>query len=157
MVSDVLPDVPYLQIVFTIPKILRKHFLFDRSLYGELSRAAYAATREFFAAQFPTIDKAIPAMIVAPQSFGNLLNPHAHLHALSSLGVFDQEGQFHAAPDDIDFTPLEALFRERTLKMMLKRGAITIERVELLRSWQHSGSCRHQCTPCRRQGGSDSL
>ena len=28
--------------------MLRKHFLFDRSRYGELSRVAYAATREFF-------------------------------------------------------------------------------------------------------------
>jgi hypothetical protein len=67
-------------------------------------------------------------MIVAPQSFGSLLNPHAHLHAVSSLGVFDQEGTFDAAPDDLDFTPLEALFRERTLKMMLKLETITAER-----------------------------
>ncbi len=125
--------------VFTIPKILRKHFLFDRALYGELSRVAYAATREFFAAQFPSIERPIPAMIVAPQSFGNLLNFHAHLNAVSSLGVFDQEGTFHAAPGDLDFTPLEELFRERTLNMMLRREAITPERVELLRNWQHSG------------------
>ena len=54
-------------------------------------------------------------MIVAPQSFGNLLNPHAHLHAVSSLGVFAQEGTFHAAPHDLDFTPLEARFFEKTL------------------------------------------
>ena len=54
-------------------------------------------------------------MIVAPQSFGNLLNPHAHLHALCSLGVFDQEGTFDAAPDDLDFTPLEERFFEKTL------------------------------------------
>ena len=54
-------------------------------------------------------------MIVAPQSFGNLLNPDAHLHAVASLGVFDQEGTFHAAPHDLDFTPLEARFFEKTL------------------------------------------
>ncbi len=119
--------------------MLRKHFLFDRSLYGELSRVAYAATREFFKEQFPTIEDPVPAMLVAPQSFGNLVNPHAHLHALCALGVFDQEGAFHAAPDDLDFAPLEELFCERTLKMMLKRDAITPERVALLRSWQHSG------------------
>ena len=139
MVTEVLPDVPYLQMVFTIPKMLRKHFLFDRALYGELSKVAYAATREFFAAQFPTIEGAVPGMIVAPQSFGNLLNPHAHLHAVSSLGVFDPEGTFHAAPGDLDFRALGELFRERTLQMRLKRDAITAERVELLRSWQHSG------------------
>ena len=139
MVTEVLPDVPYLQIVFTIPKILRKHFLFGRALYGELAKVAYAATREFFAAHFSTIEKPIPAMIVAPQSFGGLLNPHAHLHSVSSLGVFDQEGTFHAAPGDLDFTPLEEIFRERTLRMMLRREAITPARVELLGSWRHSG------------------
>lgn len=32
MVEEVLPDLPYLSLVFTIPKILRKLFLFDRSL-----------------------------------------------------------------------------------------------------------------------------
>ena len=81
----------------------------------------------------------MPAMLVAPQPFGNLLNSHPHLHALSALGVFDQKGSFHAAPDDLDFAPLEELFCERTLKMMLKRDAIPPERVALLRSWQHSG------------------
>ena len=61
IVTEVVPDVPYLQTVFTIPKMLRKHFLFDRALYGELSRVAYAATREFFAAQFPSIEVRCPA------------------------------------------------------------------------------------------------
>ena len=95
--------------------MLRKHFLFDRALYGELARVAYAATREFFAAQFPTVEGAVPGMIVAPQSFGNLLNPHAHLHAVSSLGVFDPEGTFHAAPGDLDFRALGERFFEKTL------------------------------------------
>ena len=39
MVEEVLPLVPYRQLVFTIPVSLRKSFLFDRSLYGELCRA----------------------------------------------------------------------------------------------------------------------
>jgi hypothetical protein len=139
MAEEVLPDVPYVQLVFTIPKLLRKHFLFDRSLYGELSRVAYAATREFFTELCPSIEDPLPAMLVVPQSFGNLVNPHAHLHALSALGVFDQEGTFHPAPDDLDFAPLEELFAQRTLKMMLEREAIPPERVALLRSWEHSG------------------
>lgn len=42
-VTAVLPDVLYLQMVFSTPKILRKDFLF----YYALSRVAYAATREF--------------------------------------------------------------------------------------------------------------
>lgn len=37
------------------------------------------------------------------------------------MGVFDRQGDFHAALPDLDFSPLEELFRERTLKMMLER------------------------------------
>ncbi len=140
MVEEVLPPVPYVQLVFTIPKLLRKPFLFDRTLYGELSRVAYAATRDFFKEQFPALDDPVPAMIASPQSFGELLHPHAHLHAVSSLGVFDRpSGQFHAAPRDLDFSPLQEIFRQRTLKMMLRGGKITPERVAMLQSWRHSG------------------
>ena len=139
MVQEVLPQVPYVAPSFTIPKMLRKHFLWDRSLYGELSRTAYASVREFFQEHFPGLSGAVPAMVVSPQSFGSLANFHPHLHSVVSLGVFDREGNFHPAPDDIDFAPLEELFRQRTLKMMFQRGKITPERVELLRSWRHSG------------------
>jgi hypothetical protein len=139
MVEAVLPDVGYVQFVFTIPKMLRRAFLFDRSLYSDLCRAAYQATRKFFEAQFPSLKKAVPAMVVAPQSFGSLLNFHPHTHACSSLGVFTRDGVFHAVPDDIDFAPLEELFREEVFRFLLKKEKITEERIELLRSWRRSG------------------
>jgi hypothetical protein len=139
MVREVLPDVPYVQLVFTIPKMLRKPFLFDRTLYGDLCRSAYEATRKFFQAHFPTLEKAVPAMLLAPQSFGSLLNHHPHAHALTSLGVFTRDGIFHPAADDIDFSPLEELFREEVFKSLLKKDRITPERIDLLRSWRHSG------------------
>ena len=138
MVEEVLPHCPWRQIVFTIPKILRKSFLFDRTLYGELCRVAYASTKDFLQAHFPGLENPVPAMVVAPQSWGSLLNHHPHTHSLCSEGVFDQEGRFHSA-EGIDFSPLEEIFREKMLKMMLKKEVITEERVELLRSWKHSG------------------
>ena len=138
MVEEVLPQVPYVQLVFTIPKMLRPYFLWDRSLYGRLSRIAYDSTRQFLKARFPAISNAVPAMVVSPQSFGSLLNFHPHLHSICSLGVFDREGRFHSA-DALDFAPLEELFRQRTLALMLKLEKITLERAELLRGWVHSG------------------
>ena len=74
--------------MLTIPKMLRPSFLWDRKLYGDLCRCAYAATKKFFARQFPELQEAVPAMVVAPQSFGNLANFHPHAHALTALGVF---------------------------------------------------------------------
>jgi hypothetical protein len=135
----VLPDVPYVQLVFTIPKMLRPLFLRDRTLYGDLSRAAYAAVRVFFEAQFPALERAVPAMLGAPQSHGSLLNFHPHTHTLVSRGVFSRDGVFHPAPEDLDFSPLGDLFREEVFKVLLRREKITPERVELLRSWRHSG------------------
>ncbi len=80
MVEEVLPVVPYRQIVFTIPRRLRKFFLFDRSLYGDLCRAAYAATRDFLRERVPggftKLQRAVPAMVVVPQSFADLLVNH---------------------------------------------------------------------------------
>jgi hypothetical protein len=37
-------------------------------------------------------------------------------------------------PEDLDFAPLEDLFREELFKVLLKREKITPERVDLLRS-----------------------
>lgn len=59
-------------------------------------------------------------------------------HALSSRGVFDRRGVFHPA-DDLDFAALEIPFRDVVLTAMHKRGVIDEERVELIRSWPHSG------------------
>ncbi len=142
MVEEVLPVVPYRQLVFTIPRRLRKYFLFERSLYGELCRAAYASTRDFLRAKAPAgfvrLKKAVPAMVVVPQSFGDLLVPHAHCHAVVSLGLFSPEGFFHRM-EEVDFSGLEELFRERVFEMMIRRGKITAEVAEDMRRWPHSG------------------
>ena len=78
-------------------------------------------------------------MVVAPQSWGSLVNFHPHAHSYTSLGVFTRDGVFHAVPDDLDFAPLEGLFREELFRVLLKKEKITEERIELLRSWRHSG------------------
>ena len=142
MVEEVLPVVDYRQLVFTIPRRLRKFFLFDRALYGDLCRAAYASTRDYLRRLaprgFPRLKKAVPAMIASPQSFGDLLLPHPHCHALVSLGLFSPEGVF-CRMEDVDFSGLEELFRERFFKIMVRRGKITPEIVEDMQRWPHSG------------------
>jgi hypothetical protein len=142
MVEEVLPRVPYRQLVFTIPRRLRKFFLFDRSLYGDLCRAAYAVTRDHLRqlapAGFPALKRAVPAMLLVPQSFGDLLVHHPHVHALCSLGLFLKNGSFQLL-QDADFSALEASFRERVFAFLLKKEKITREVADSMRAWPHSG------------------
>jgi len=46
--GEVLKSVPHRHFVFSIPKILQRYFLYDRSLLSELSRFAWEALRVFF-------------------------------------------------------------------------------------------------------------
>jgi hypothetical protein len=55
-----------------------------------------------------------------------------------SLGLFRKDGCYFPT-DDIDFSGLEEVFRERFFKMMLKKEKILPETVERFLSWSHSG------------------
>jgi hypothetical protein len=44
---DVLKKVPHRHFVFSIPKILRRYFLYDRKLLVDLSRCAWESLKVF--------------------------------------------------------------------------------------------------------------
>lgn len=104
-------------------------------------RVAYAASRDYMrerASFLARQSRAVPAMVVSPQSFGDLLVPHAHAHSVVSLGLFRKDGRYFPM-EDIDFSGLEELFRERFFEMMLEKEKILPETVERFKSWEHSG------------------
>ncbi|MFN0060514.1 MAG: transposase zinc-binding domain-containing protein [Planctomycetota bacterium] len=138
MVEEVLPPVAYAPLVFTVPKIIRPAFLFDRRLYGDLSRVVYQIVQKHLAERFPQLDRPRSALAVSPQSFGSLLNFHPHAHALSACGVFDRDGNFHEDLE-VDFASLELPFRDAVLGMLKRRGKIDDDRIALIKSWPHSG------------------
>jgi hypothetical protein len=54
----------------------------------------------------------VPGIIIAIQTYGDLVNFHPHLHALVTDGVFTPTGWFVAFPT-IDLYVLEQFFRQR--------------------------------------------
>ena len=80
-----LKAVPHRHFVFSIPKILRRYFLYDRKLLSGLSRCAWETLKLFFQDAF-TEDGAVPGAVVAIQSFGDFLGFNPHLHILCSAG-----------------------------------------------------------------------
>lgn len=61
---------PHRHFVFSIPKILRRYFLYDLSLLSGLSRYVWGALRLFFQESVPQTG-AVPGAVVAIQRFGD--------------------------------------------------------------------------------------
>ncbi len=83
--------VPHRQIVLTIPKRLRIYFRHDRSLLGELARAAWLAVTEAYRHVLQRED-VVPGMIGGIQTFGELVHFHPHIHAIATDGAFAPDG-----------------------------------------------------------------
>jgi hypothetical protein len=78
--ESVLFPVPHRQYVFSIPKILRRFFLYDRKLLGKLSKCASRSLTEFLRVSLGK-HEGIPGLIVAIQTFGD--------YALASAFAFN--------------------------------------------------------------------
>jgi Putative transposase len=85
---------------------------------------------------------AVPGIIIAIQTYGDLVNFHPHLHALVTDGAFTPAGWFVAFPK-IDLYTLEHLFRHRVLHMLLRQRRIDEIVIRKLLGWRHSGFSLH--------------
>ena len=139
--DEILAPVPHRQYVFTVPKMLRVYFRRDRRLLGKLSQCAANALKTLFRAAGKD-PKAVPGIIIAIQTYGDLVNFHPHLHALVPDGVFTPSGWFVAFPK-IDLSALERLFRHRVLQMLLRERRIDDTVIRTLLGWRHSGFSLH--------------
>ncbi len=139
VVEEVLPDLGYRQLVFTVPQLLRRTFLRERRLLGELVRTAYGVTRLFLSAQFPGVAGGVPYFVGAVETWGSVVNCHPHAHALCSEGVLDREGQYHALPAGFDWGPLAEMWRQAMLAKLVEQERLSETTREVLLSWHHSG------------------
>ena len=79
-----------------------------------------------------------PGLIVARQTFGEGARFHPHLHAILTGGGWDVAGQWRSVLG-WDRPMLRELFQVQVFRFLRKRGLLTAERMELIRSWRHSG------------------
>ena len=101
--------VPHRHAVLSIPKILRRYFLYDRKLLSELSRCGWEALKAFYTTGVRN-SKAVPGAVVAIQTFGDFpVRFHPHLHILISGGCFHANGMFSVSPT-VDTKTLEQIF-----------------------------------------------
>ncbi len=112
---------PHRHFVFSIPKILRRYFLYDRKLLADLSRCAWESLKVFIQDAVPE-DNPIPGAVIAIQTFGDFLGFNPHCHILVTDGCFyGSRGMFRVAPP-LELKKLEAIF----LMTFLKSPPMTI-------------------------------
>jgi len=78
-------DVPHRQVAFTIPKMLRIFFKYNRRLLGSLCRCALHSLTRYF--EVLTGRELMPGVLAAIQNFGDRPNLHPHLHCLVTEGT----------------------------------------------------------------------
>ena len=74
---------------------------------------------------------------------------------LCTDGIFYGSGWFKVA-QVLDTGPLEKVYQQTVLKMLLRKGKITEEVLKLILSWRHSGFHVH-CGPRIRPGDEDAM
>ena len=152
--EEVLKAFPHRHFTFSIPKMLRRYFLYDRRILSDLSRSVWACLEEFFQTALPGTGVE-PGAVVAAQTFGDFLNFNPHCHILCTDGGFFEGGAFRVA-QALETETLEKLFQHKVLKMLLRKGKITEEVVKLIMSWRHSGFNVH-CGPRIQPGDEEAM
>ena len=142
LIDEVVEEVGHAQWVFTVPKMLRVYFLHHRELLGELSRAAAETVKELMSAAGGEEEGLRPGVVSMVQTFGDRVNYHPHVHALSSRGGWTRSGEWIPVPY-VDERAAEELFRHKVLALLRRRGFLSEERIELLLSWRRSGFSVH--------------
>jgi hypothetical protein len=150
----VLKAVPHRHFIFSIPKILRRYFLYDRGLLSELSRCGWESLKAFFQEAMPE-ENAEPGAVIAIQSFGDFLGFNPHLHILGTDGCFYGGGMFRVAPR-FETRHLEEIFRHKTFKMLLARKKITEDLIDMMMGWRHSEFNVH-CGPGIQPGDGQAI
>jgi hypothetical protein len=138
--ENVLLKLPHRQFVFTLPKLLRPYFKYDRNLFEDVSRIIFSIIHDFYNETAKTTVKG--GAVVSYQSYGDLMrwNPCSsctagtarefafgklrHFHCLVLEGGIDETGSFHHVAIK-DTVSLAEVFRRRFALKIL--------------SWKHSG------------------
>ena len=136
--SEVLKKVPHRHFVFSIPKILRRYFHYDRKLLADLSRCAWESLKVFLQEAVPEKNP-VPGAIIAIQTFGDFLGFSPHCHILVTDGCFyGSRGMFRVAPP-LELKKLEIIFQHKVFKKLLAKGKVNREMIAMLSNWRHSG------------------
>jgi len=143
VLEDVVNEVPHRQLVFTLPKVLRRFFV-PAKRRTHLAQTMHNVVHAFFckALGFAKTQKTKTAMVCMLQTFGDELNFHPHLHIICAEGLFKKDDFYPCPLEAKDFFILQDLFRAGILKFLAKEQCISQDFAQKMLGWNHcSGFC----------------
>jgi hypothetical protein len=133
--ENIIPAVAHRHTIFSIPKILRLYFRYNRKLCTLLFRSAWESLQEMYKEVLPS-GTAAAAMVL--QSSGAKINFNPHLHALVADGVFDEGGVFHEL-GYLNLNKATEIFSHKVMKYLAKEELLSEYVIQNILSWKHSG------------------
>jgi len=156
--EELLKPVPHRHWVWSIPKLLRLHFLHHRKLLPKLCRCTWESITSFVHEALGR-DDVYPGGVLVPQTFGGLANWNPHVHALVTDSCRDREGNTFPMPriTDQDLQCIEKVFRSLVLKLLIDEEMLSPELAGRMRSWKHSGFSVYRGEPVNDPEGRRNL
>ncbi|HIP82492.1 MAG TPA: transposase [Desulfocapsa sulfexigens] len=134
--ENILYPVPHRLYVFSIPIIIRKFFLYNRSLLARLTTCAADSLLTFFRTVLG-LDDGVCGAVMTIQTFGDYAKWHPHIHSIVADGPFRRNGVFCVMPK-LNITPLAELFRGSVLSMLKEEGVIDDAFIAMIMKWRHT-------------------
>ena len=106
---------------FTIPKMLRLFFRFNRKLLNDLCLSAACTLVNFL--HTATDLELMPGVVAVIQTFGDRINFHPHIHVLMTEGGAAPDGAFHSVSHFHDGTICD-LFTHEVFSLLLRKKLI---------------------------------
>jgi hypothetical protein len=147
--NQVTLPIPHRQYVFSIPIMLRIFFKYDRKLLTRLCKMAYESLQEYMR-EILHLPEGQVGIALCIQTFGEYLGWHPHIHAVVTDGLFTDKGWFYVLPGR-DIKPLEELFRNKVIKMLVSEKLLNESMGRNLLSWVNSGFSVYQGKPVPRE------
>ena len=156
--EELLEPVPHRHWVWSLPKLLRLHFLHHRRLLPRLCGCAWKSVTTFLHEATGRRDL-FPGGVLVPQTFGGLANWNPHVHGLLTDTCRDREGNTFPSPPitNQDLKGIEKVFRSLVLQMLLKEEKLSPYLAEKMRSWKHSGFSVYRGEPVEDEEGRRTL
>jgi len=103
--EEILYPVPHRQYGFTIPKMRRPYFRFDRKPLGKLSKCAYRSLKEFFRTTLNRRE-GVPGAVISIQTFGDLVNNKGE-QSVRYYGAYSNASRGRRKQEKIEKEPAE--------------------------------------------------